>query len=58
MLFFFLNNLIEISTTDSGFRMSKLMINVCELHFNFFDPWYLRTIILNKVQDPMFVIFE
>lgn len=58
MLFFFLNNLIEISTTDSGFRMSKLMINVCELHFNFLDSWYLRTIILNKVQDPMFVIFE
>lgn len=55
---FFLNNLIEISTIDSGFRMSKLMINVCELHSNFLNPWYLRTIILNKVQDPVFVIFQ
>lgn len=38
--------------------MTKLMINVCELYFNFLNPLYLRTIILNKVQDPIFVIFE
>lgn len=54
----FLNNLIDLSTIDSGFRMTKLMINVCELYFNFLNPWYLRTIILNKVQDPIFVIFK
>lgn len=38
--------------------MTKLMINVCELYFNFLNPLYLRIIILNKVQDSMFVIFE